>query len=230
MACLRSDYHARARPWPVGYVYVVLGHSVFGSTEIRVRIYRKALRKDFFTKITFRKNLHADFYGHSDIDSVVTNFDPNSVLLPMAFYMGVEGRLRVVISVFDTMPKDVRDQCAGFRGRPRMFHIAQEVLLRIVPYMPRIIGKYVVDQGLDHGHFTRADHLEVDERKNNLSMRISADDRHQEMPRHMKINIDRCTQVPSIDVETPDTRHFGLSRLKTQGQAKLPKCPDEFLT
>ncbi|KAF2531157.1 hypothetical protein F2Q70_00029700 [Brassica cretica] len=92
------------------------------------------------------------------------------------------------------------------------------------------IGKYVVDQGLDHGHFTRADHLEVDERKNNLSMRISADDRHQEMPRHMKINIDRCTQVPSIDVETPDTRHFGLSRLKTQGQAKLPKCPDEFLT
>ncbi|KAF2571129.1 hypothetical protein F2Q70_00002343 [Brassica cretica] len=50
-------------------------------------------------------------------------------------YMGVEGRLRVVISisedarilakrqilgsrikVFDTMPRDVRDQCAGFRG------------------------------------------------------------------------------------------------------------------
>ena len=38
------------------------------------------------------------------------------------------------------------------------------------------------------------------------------------------------TQVPSIDVETPDTRHFGFSRLKTQGQAKLRKCPDEFLT
>ncbi|WZY77740.1 hypothetical protein YC2023_024124 [Brassica napus] len=54
------------------------------------------------------------------------------------------------------------------------------------------------------GHFTRADHLEVDERKNNRSMRISADDRYQEMPRQMKINIDRCTQVPSIDVETPD--------------------------
>ncbi|KAG5384390.1 hypothetical protein IGI04_035860 [Brassica rapa subsp. trilocularis] len=53
-------------------------------------------------------------------------------------------------------------------------------------------------------HFTRADHLEVDERKNNRSMRISADDRYQEMPRQMKINIDRCTQVPSIDVETPD--------------------------
>ncbi|KAG5375336.1 hypothetical protein IGI04_039932 [Brassica rapa subsp. trilocularis] len=45
------------------------------------------------------------------------------------------------------------------------------------------------------GHFTRADHLEVDERRNNRSMRISADDRYQEMPRHMKINIDRCTQA-----------------------------------
>ncbi|KAF3601930.1 hypothetical protein F2Q69_00038248 [Brassica cretica] len=54
------------------------------------------------------------------------------------------------------------------------------------------------------GHFTRADYLEVDERKNNRSMRISAGDRYQEIPRQMKINIDRCTQVPSIDVETPD--------------------------
>ncbi|KAG5384575.1 hypothetical protein IGI04_036045 [Brassica rapa subsp. trilocularis] len=80
------------------------------------------------------------------------------------------------------------------------------------------------------GHFTRADHVEVDERKKNRSMRISAIDRYQEMPRQMKINIDRCTQVPSIDVETPDTRHFGFSRLKTQGQAKLTKCSDEFLT
>ena len=77
LACPRSDYHARARPWPVGYVFVVLGQSVFGSTEIRIRFYRKALRKDFFTKITFRKSVHADFYGLSDIDSVVTNFDPN---------------------------------------------------------------------------------------------------------------------------------------------------------
>ncbi|KAG5410747.1 hypothetical protein IGI04_007066 [Brassica rapa subsp. trilocularis] len=33
------------------------------------------------------------------------------------------------------------------------------------------------------GHFTRADHVEVDERKNNRSMRISADDLYQEMPR-----------------------------------------------
>ncbi|KAF2587561.1 hypothetical protein F2Q70_00037221 [Brassica cretica] len=60
-------------------------------------------------------------------------------------------------------------------------------------------------------------------------MRISADDQYQEMPRQMKINIDRCTQVPSIDVETPEARHFGFSRLKTQGQAKLPKCPDECM-
>ncbi|CAN7049512.1 unnamed protein product [Brassica rapa subsp. trilocularis] len=34
-------------------------------------------------------------------------------------------------------------------------------------------------------------------------MHLSADDRYQEMPRQMKFKIDRCTQVPSIDVETP---------------------------
>ena len=62
-----------------GYVSVAFGQSVFsGSIEIRTRFYRKALRKDFFTKITFRKNGYADFYGLSDIDSVVTDFDPNS--------------------------------------------------------------------------------------------------------------------------------------------------------
>ena len=59
------------------YVTVALGQSVFGSTEIRIRFYRKALCKDFFTKITFRKNIHADFYGFSDIDSIVTDFDSN---------------------------------------------------------------------------------------------------------------------------------------------------------
>ncbi|KAG5410793.1 hypothetical protein IGI04_007112 [Brassica rapa subsp. trilocularis] len=53
----------------------------------------------------------------------------------------------------------------------------------------------VIDTPKHKGHFTRADHLEVDERKNNRSMRISADDRYQEMPRQMKINIDRCTQA-----------------------------------
>ncbi|KAG5374030.1 hypothetical protein IGI04_042650, partial [Brassica rapa subsp. trilocularis] len=56
-----------------------------------------------------------------------------------------------------------------------------------------------------------------------------ADERYHEMPRQMKIYIDRCTQVPSIDIETSDTRHFGFSRLKTQGQAKLRKCPDECI-
>ncbi|KAG5388989.1 hypothetical protein IGI04_030530 [Brassica rapa subsp. trilocularis] len=62
------------------------------------RFYRKALRKDIFTRITFRKNVHAGLYGLSDIDFVVTDFDLNRVLLPMAFCMDVEGRLRVVIS------------------------------------------------------------------------------------------------------------------------------------
>ena len=59
----------------------VLGLWVFSfdeSTGISVRFLRKVLRKDFFTKIIFRKNIHADFYGHSDIDFVVTDFDPNS--------------------------------------------------------------------------------------------------------------------------------------------------------
>ena len=59
----------------------VLGLWVFSfdeSTEISARFHRKVLRKDFFTKITFRKNVHADFYGLSDIDFVVTDFDPNS--------------------------------------------------------------------------------------------------------------------------------------------------------
>ena len=48
------------------------------STEISARFYRKVFRKDLFTKITFRKNVHADFYGYSDVNSVVTVFDPNS--------------------------------------------------------------------------------------------------------------------------------------------------------
>ncbi|WZZ15385.1 hypothetical protein YC2023_108474 [Brassica napus] len=46
----------------------------------------------------------------------------------------------------------------------------------------------------------------------------SAVDRHHEMPRQMKINIDRCTQVPSIDVETLDMRHFGSSGLEAQSK------------
>ena len=41
--------------------------------------FRRALRKNkSFPKIYFRKNVHADFYGLSDIDFVVTDFDPNS--------------------------------------------------------------------------------------------------------------------------------------------------------
>ena len=61
-----------------GYVSVAFGQSVFsGLIEIRTIFYRKDLRKDFFTKITFRKNIPANFYGLSDIDSVLTDFDPN---------------------------------------------------------------------------------------------------------------------------------------------------------
>ncbi|KAG5375427.1 hypothetical protein IGI04_040023 [Brassica rapa subsp. trilocularis] len=73
-------------------------------------------------------------------------------------------------------------------------------------------------------HFTRADHLEVDERKNNRSMRISADDRYQEMPRQMKINIDRCTQVPSIDVETPDAT-FWIQQTSKPRPSQINKMP-----
>ncbi|KAG5383265.1 hypothetical protein IGI04_034735 [Brassica rapa subsp. trilocularis] len=64
LACLRSDFHTRACPRPIW---------------IHVRCLRTiAVRKDIFTKITFRKNGYADFYGLSDIDSVVTDFDPNN--------------------------------------------------------------------------------------------------------------------------------------------------------
>ena len=40
---------------------------------------RKILRKiDLFLRFIFCKNVHADFYGLSEIDSVVTDFDPNN--------------------------------------------------------------------------------------------------------------------------------------------------------
>ena len=64
-----------------GYMSVAFGQSVFsGSIEIWMIFYCKALRKDIFMKNTFRKNVYADFYGLSDIDSVVTDFDPNTYL------------------------------------------------------------------------------------------------------------------------------------------------------
>ena len=43
-----------------------------------VTVFDPNIRKDIFTKITFRKNVHADLYGLSDIDSVMTDFNPNS--------------------------------------------------------------------------------------------------------------------------------------------------------
>ncbi|KAG5410740.1 hypothetical protein IGI04_007059 [Brassica rapa subsp. trilocularis] len=129
LACPRSDFHTRACPRP---------------------IWIQALRKDIFTKITFRKNVYADFYRLSDIDSVVTDFDPNTVIRRVSadgILYGCRGKttscrlffarcklagfseaVRILakrqilgsrIRVFDTMPRDVRDQCAGFRARPR---------------------------------------------------------------------------------------------------------------
>ncbi|WZZ44945.1 hypothetical protein YC2023_041204 [Brassica napus] len=48
------------------------------SNDISARFHLKVLRKNFFTKITFRKNVHADFYGYLDVNSIVTVFDPNN--------------------------------------------------------------------------------------------------------------------------------------------------------
>ena len=45
------------------------------STGISVRFLRKVLRKDFFTKIIFRKNFHVDL----DVNFVVSDFDPNNI-------------------------------------------------------------------------------------------------------------------------------------------------------
>ena len=59
----------------------VLGLWVFSfdeSNEINARFHRKVLRKDFFTKITFRKSVHADFYGYLDVNFVMSVFYPNS--------------------------------------------------------------------------------------------------------------------------------------------------------
>ena len=60
----------------------VLGLLVFSfdeSTESSARFYRQVFRKDLFTKITFRKNVHADFYGYSVVNFVVSVFDSNSL-------------------------------------------------------------------------------------------------------------------------------------------------------
>ena len=46
------------------------------STETSARFHRKVLRKDFFTKITFRKSVHADFYRYLDVNFVVLFLTP----------------------------------------------------------------------------------------------------------------------------------------------------------
>ena len=50
-----------------------------GSIEIGTRFCRKAICKDsFLRRVTFVKNVHADFYGDLDVNFVMTVFDPNS--------------------------------------------------------------------------------------------------------------------------------------------------------
>ena len=59
----------------------VLGLWVFSfneSTEISARFHRKVLRKGLFTKITFLKSVHADFFDYLDVKFVVSVFDPNN--------------------------------------------------------------------------------------------------------------------------------------------------------
>ena len=60
----------------------VLGEWVFifdESTETSARFHRKVLREDFFTKITFCKSVHANFYGYLNVNFVVSAFDPKKV-------------------------------------------------------------------------------------------------------------------------------------------------------
>ncbi|KAF3538150.1 hypothetical protein F2Q69_00021121 [Brassica cretica] len=98
----------------------------------RYLVVRLRFEQDFtarlFVKISlrrllFRKNVHADFCGLSDIDSVVTDVDPNMCKLAgFSEDVPILAKRQILgsrIRVFDTMPRDVRDQCAGFRARPR---------------------------------------------------------------------------------------------------------------
>ena len=60
----------------------VLGLWVFifdESIEISARFLRKVPCKYFFTKNTFRKDVHADLYGYLDVNFVVSVFDPNNI-------------------------------------------------------------------------------------------------------------------------------------------------------
>ncbi|WZZ36519.1 hypothetical protein YC2023_019920 [Brassica napus] len=41
------------------------------------------VRINLFRRFIFRKNVHADFYGLSDTDSAVTEFDPNTYAIPV---------------------------------------------------------------------------------------------------------------------------------------------------
>ncbi|KAG5397587.1 hypothetical protein IGI04_019401 [Brassica rapa subsp. trilocularis] len=56
----------------------------------------------------------------------------------------------------------------------------------------------------------------------------SAIDRHHEMPRQMKINIDRCSQVPSIDVETLDIDILDPADLKPKSKLNYENALTSF--
>ncbi|KAF3556970.1 hypothetical protein F2Q69_00011197 [Brassica cretica] len=80
-------------------------------------------------------------------------------------------------------------------GSPTFHKMGREKVILVDSVLPFGYELLMCDTDMSilelKGHFTRADYLEVDERKNNRSMRISADDRFHEIPRQMKINIDR---------------------------------------
>nr|VDD23449.1 unnamed protein product [Brassica oleracea] len=61
------------------------------------------------------------------------------------------------IKVFDTMPRDVRDQCAGFRARPRFTPVIGAVVTQLFWLCMKVvlsfIAKDVVAKGLDHDTF-----------------------------------------------------------------------------
>ncbi|MDQ4447191.1 hypothetical protein, partial [Lactobacillus gasseri] len=53
------------------------------------------VRINLFRRFIFRKNVQADFYGLSDIDSVVTDFDPNKERDPQTDTKRLTARSRV---------------------------------------------------------------------------------------------------------------------------------------
>ena len=70
------------------------------STEISARFHRKVLRKDFFAKITFRKNVHADLYGYLDVNFVVSVSTPTLVILVFRISLSKKFIVKTLLSNF----------------------------------------------------------------------------------------------------------------------------------